>query len=103
MHRKRDRDDQAVADTAKERRKEKVDDAEHLKKLRAQIALDRANRAKQFETVSKEEQEAKDEKLREIKNEQLREEREKLEEQRRLRDTMARIQVHSAIHFCALL
>lgn len=89
---KRIREEKELLDAAKEKRKDKASDAEHLKKLRAQIAQDRANRAKHFETVSKEEKEANDEKIRKIKDEKLREEREKLEEQRRMRDTMARIQ-----------
>ena len=82
-----------MIETAKEKRKDKKSDAEHLKKLREQIAQDRANRKKDYETVSAEEKAQNDEKIRKIKEEKLREERERLEEQRRMRDTMARIQV----------
>jgi len=78
--------------TAKEKRKDKISDAEHLKKLREQIAQDRANRKKDYEAVSAEEKAQNDEKIRKIKEEKLREKRERLEEQRRMRDTMARIQ-----------
>ena len=93
LDRKRAREEKEMIQTAKEKRKDKISDAEHLKKLREQIAQDRANRKKDYEAVSAEEKAQNEEKIRKIKEEKLREERERLEEQRRMRDTMARIQV----------
>jgi len=89
---KREREERELKKRAEERRKDKAADAEHLKKLREQIAQDRANRAKQFETKSKEEKEKEAAEIREIKEKKLKEERERLEEQRRIKDTQARIQ-----------
>ena len=66
--------------------------------MREQIAADRANKSKEYEKISKEEREQKEELIRQTKNENLRLEKERLEEQRKMRDTMARIQVN--IHRC---
>merc|ERR1712233_204564 len=63
---KREREEKEMIETAKEKRKDKKSDAEHLKKLREQIAQDRANRKKDYETVSAEEKAQNDEKRRKI-------------------------------------
>lgn len=89
---KKKQEEEQLLASAKEKRKDKKDDKEYLKKLRAQIAEDRANKSKEYETISKEEREQKEEQIRQVKNENIRLERERLEEQRKMRDTMARIQ-----------
>ena len=78
---------------AADKKKEKSDAANQLAKIRAQIAEDRKNKAAKFDTESAAENEAKEAKKREITEEKLRAEREQLEEERKLKDTMARIQV----------
>jgi len=77
---------------AEKRRKEKIADAEARARVKKQIEEDRRARNAKYEEKNEEEAIAKQAELDEIKAKKLREEREKLEEQRRLRDTCARIQ-----------
>ena len=77
------------------KKKEKSEAADQLAKIRSQIAEDRKNQAARFDKESAAEKEAKEAKKREITEEKLRAERERLEEERKVKDTMARIQVIS--------
>jgi hypothetical protein len=77
---------------AEKRRKEKIADAEARARVKKQIEDDRRARNVKYDEKHEEEMKAKQAELDEIKAKKLREEREKLEEQRRLRDTCARIQ-----------
>merc|ERR1719394_2064769 len=77
---------------AEKRRKEKIADAEARARVKKQIKEDRRARNAKYDEKHEEEMKAKQAELDQIKAQKLREEREKLEEQRRLRDTCARIQ-----------
>jgi len=77
---------------AEKRRKEKIADAEARARVKKQIEEDRRARNAKYDEKHEAEMKAKQAELDEIKAKKLREEREKLEEQRRLRDTCARIQ-----------